>query len=108
MDVYLVNDFVVVAQSENIESAATRLDMPITMLAERLSVLQNELGLVLFRQTPSGIELSAAGATFLPHARLIMAEVEAATQDIRQIVRLSERPRRWARLYRIFQDTTVA
>lgn len=108
MDMCLLEYFIVVAEAENLGSAATRLNMPTASLAEHLSVLEDELGLMLFRQTFPGIELTAAGSTFLPHARLIMAEVEAAKRNIRKIVQLSERTRRWAGLYKIFQDSPTA
>lgn len=106
MDVCLLYYFLVLAEEGNMESAASRLGMPIATLADHLSVLEDELGLVLFSHDISGmVVLTPAGSAFLPYVRKIVEEVEAAKREIDLIGRLSSRTRRWARLFRLSQDT---
>jgi hypothetical protein len=107
MDVCLLNYFIVLAEEKNLELSAIRLNMQNERLVQHMSVLENELGLGLFRHSRSGVELTPAGESFLRFARLIMAEAETTQEDGWLIDRLSERTQRWAGLYRIVRNTSL-
>ncbi len=49
--------------------------------------LEHEVGTQLFLRSVRGIELTAAGRGFLDHARLSLAQAEAAIETARRIAR---------------------
>jgi LysR family transcriptional regulator, hca operon transcriptional activator len=71
--------FVAVAEEKSITVAAKRrLRTAQPSLSRQLRELETEVGARLMTRSSSGIELTAAGKTFLDHARLALAQVEAA------------------------------
>jgi DNA-binding transcriptional LysR family regulator len=55
-----------------------RLHAPLPSLRRQIRDLEFEVGAKLFIPSVCGIELTAAGRVFLDHARLALAQVEAA------------------------------
>jgi LysR family hca operon transcriptional activator len=53
--------------------------------------LETEVGAKLMTRSASGIELTAAGRTFLDHARLALAQIEAAAAAARRAAHPEER-----------------
>ena len=77
--------FVAVAEEKSITVAATRrLRTAQPSLSRQLRELETEVGAKLMTRSARGIELTAAGRTFLDHARLALAQVEAATAAARR------------------------
>lgn len=70
--------FVAVAEEGHVSRAARRLAMAQPPLSRQIRALEEELGRPLFERTPHGMRLLPEGATFLEHARRILAEVDAA------------------------------
>jgi LysR family hca operon transcriptional activator len=84
--------FVAVAEEKSITLAATRrLRTSQPSLSRQLRELEIEVGARLMTRSTRGIELTAAGKTFLDHARLALAQVEAAAAAARRAAHPEER-----------------
>lgn len=77
--------FVAVAEEGSLTVAAKRrLHTAQPSLSRQMSDLEYEVGTRLMVRTARGIELTAAGRVFLDHARLVLAQVEAARDAARR------------------------
>lgn len=77
--------FVAVAEEKNITVAAERrLHTAQPSLSRQMRELEIEVGAELMTRSAHGIELTAAGKVFLDHARLALAQVEAAAAAARR------------------------
>ena len=84
--------FVAVAEEKSITVAAKRrLRTAQPSLSRQLRELETEVGAKLMIRSASGIELTAAGKTFLDHARLALAQVEAAASAARRAAHPEQR-----------------
>jgi DNA-binding transcriptional LysR family regulator len=83
LDLAQVRAFVVTAELSHVGRAAARLFVTQQALSKRIQRLEQALGEELFIRTPRGVELTAAGHRFLPHARQLLATAESAAQAAR-------------------------
>jgi LysR family transcriptional regulator, hca operon transcriptional activator len=84
--------FVAVAEEKSITVAAERrLHTAQPSLSRQLRELEAEVGAELMTRHAHGIELTAAGKAFLDHARLALAQVEAAAAAARRAAHPEER-----------------
>jgi LysR family hca operon transcriptional activator len=84
--------FVAVAEEKSITVAAERrLHTAQPSLSRQLRELEAEVGAELMTRHAHGIELTAAGKVFLDHARLALAQVEAAAAAARRAAHPEER-----------------
>jgi len=84
--------FVAVAEEKSITVAATRrLRTAQPSLSRQLRELETEVGAMLMTRSARGIELTAAGKVFLDHARLALAQVEAAASAARRAAHPEQR-----------------
>ena len=84
--------FVAVAEEKSITVAAKRrLRTAQPSLSRQLRELETEVGARLMTRSASGVELTAAGKVFLDHARLALAQVEAAAAAARRAAHPEER-----------------
>src|SRR3979409_2076643 len=65
-------------------AAQKRLHTAQPSLSRQIRDLEYEVGIPLMSRSVHGIELTAAGRTFLDHARLALAQVEAAIEAARR------------------------
>ncbi len=77
--------FVAIAEAGSFTRAAARLGMAQPPLSQQLQALEREIGVRLFERLPRGVELTAAGATFLEDARAALAHVEASSERARRV-----------------------
>ncbi len=84
--------FVAVAEEKSITVAAgRRLHTAQPSLSRQLRELETELGVALMVRSARGTELTQAGEVFLEHARLALAQVEAAATAARRAAHPEER-----------------
>jgi LysR family hca operon transcriptional activator len=77
--------FVAVAEEGSLtHAAARRLHTAQPSLSRQIRDLEAEVGVKLLERGARGIELTAAGRTFLDHARLALLQVEAAGEAARR------------------------
>jgi LysR family transcriptional regulator, transcription activator of glutamate synthase operon len=70
--------FEAVARLSHVTRAAAELHIAQPALSKQISQLEQELGVALFDRVGRNVRLTEAGEALLPHARTIMAQVEAA------------------------------
>ena len=78
MDTDHLRLFVMAAERLNISAAGRELGLAPAVASTRLAKLETELGVELLRRTTRKVSLSLEGADFLPYAREILAQSEAA------------------------------
>jgi LysR family hca operon transcriptional activator len=84
--------FVAVAEEGNLTLAAKRrLHTAQPSLSRQIHDLEMEVGAELMTRSTRGIELTAAGRVFLDHARLALAQVEAAASAARRAAHPEQR-----------------
>ncbi|MFT3732957.1 MAG: LysR family transcriptional regulator [Hyphomicrobium sp.] len=77
--------FVAVAEEGSLTTAAQkRLHTAQPSLSRQIRDLEYEVGTELFSRSVKGVELTPAGRAFLDHARLALAQVEAAVSAARR------------------------
>jgi len=79
--------FVAIAELENFSRAAQVLRIAQPALSQRMRDLEGELGLVLFEHRGRGVRLSPAGRYYLEEIRQVLARIDAAGEQARQIER---------------------
>jgi LysR family hca operon transcriptional activator len=77
--------FIAVAEEGSLRVAAEkRLHTAQPSLSRQIRDLEQEVGVQLLQRSARGTELTAAGRTFLDHARLSLAQAEAAVESARR------------------------
>jgi DNA-binding transcriptional LysR family regulator len=82
MDLRQLRHFIAVAELGNFSRAAERVCLTQPALTRSIKTLEDEIDARLFDRRSSGVELTAAGAALLEHARLMVNEQERAQQRI--------------------------
>jgi LysR family hca operon transcriptional activator len=78
--------FVAIAEEGSVTLAATRrLHTAQPSLSRQIRDLETEVGAQLLTRNARGVELTPAGRAFLDHARLALAQVEAAGEAARRV-----------------------
>lgn len=78
MDTESIRLFVLAAEKLNISAAGRDLNMAPAVASARLAKLERKLGADLLRRSTRKVALSLEGAEFLPYAREILAQEDAA------------------------------
>src|SRR3712207_100676 len=87
MELQHLRYFVAVAEELSFTAASNRLRVAQPSLSQQIRDLERELGAALFARTSRRVELTAAGAAFLEHARAILAQAGQAAEQARAIGR---------------------
>ncbi len=80
MDIRQLKYFIAVAEEQNFGRAAERLHRSQPPLTRQIQTLEEELGVLLFRRTAKGVELTQAGEVLQHDAMNILALVKQATE----------------------------
>ncbi|WP_197029033.1 LysR family transcriptional regulator [Blastococcus sp. URHD0036] len=83
MDLRRLRYFLAVAEEGRFATAARRLHVAAPSLSQQIRALEQDLRVTLFDRTSRGAELTPAGHVLAERARVILAEVERARQDVR-------------------------
>jgi LysR family hca operon transcriptional activator len=85
--------FVAVAEEGSLTNAAERrLHTAQPSLSRQIRDLELEVGVSLLERGARGVTLTAAGRTFLDHARLALLQVDAASEAARRAAQPEKRP----------------
>lgn len=76
MELTPLRSFVAVAREGHLTRAAQRLGLTQPAVSGQLARLEEELGTALFHRTPKGMELTAAGHTFLEHVERALVDLD--------------------------------
>jgi LysR family transcriptional regulator, hca operon transcriptional activator len=83
--------FVSVAEAGNLTAAAKqKLHTTQPSLSRQIRDLEEEVGAQLLTRSARGIQLTPAGRAFLEHARLVLSQVEAASEAARRVAHPSK------------------
>jgi LysR family transcriptional regulator, transcription activator of glutamate synthase operon len=80
--------FEAVARHSHVTRAAAELHIAQPALSKQISQLEHELGVALFDRVGRNVRLTEAGEALLPHARAVMAQVEAARAEMAERIGL--------------------
>ena len=84
--------FVAVAEMGSLtEAAERRLHTSQPSLSRQIRDLEYQVGVELLSRSARGVELTAAGRAFLDHARLALAQVDAAAEAARRAAQPAKR-----------------
>ena len=80
IDLRLLQAAVTVAEERSVTRAAERLSLTQPALSKQLADLEDRVGFVLFERNSQKFAVTEAGANFIEHARVALAEVGRAVQ----------------------------
>jgi len=83
LELKLLRSFVVLSEELHFGRAAERLCIVQPALSMQIRTLEAELGVALFDRDHHKVELSAAGAIFLPEARATLTQAQRAVQMVK-------------------------
>ena len=84
MDFRHLTYFVAVAERLSFSKAAEELHVAQPAISQQIRALESKLGVQLFDRVGKRVSLTDAGRALLPHARQILAAVEAAENEVRE------------------------
>ena len=82
MELRQLRYFLAIAEHGSLSKAAGSVHVAQSALSHQLAQLEDELGEPLFHRLPRGVELTAAGRSFHPHALSILRQVEDARHSV--------------------------
>lgn len=85
MELIEIEAFVTIASSGTFTAAAERLHVSQPAISRRIDLLEAELGAPLFERTRTGVQLTDAGAAFLPFATRVIADLRDGAAAVREM-----------------------
>ena len=87
MEIDQVAAFVAIVRGGGFTRAGAILHLSQPAVSRRLELLEHELGAPLFERIRSGVVLTEAGRTFLPHAEALLASMRDGVEAVRGLTR---------------------
>jgi DNA-binding transcriptional LysR family regulator len=87
MDLRQFRYVIAVAEERNITRAADRLGLQAPPLSRQIKAIEREIGAQLFYRRPRGVEMTAAGRSFVDNARAVLAAVNHTFETTRRTAR---------------------
>ena len=84
MEIHQLRYFCAVAETSSFSRAAVRTHVSQPSLSQQILKLEDELGARLFDRLGRSVRLTELGKTFLPRARAVLRELEAAKGDVNE------------------------
>ena len=84
MELRQLRYFLGVCEAGSLLKASARLHVAQPALGQQMSTLEDELGVRLLLRSSKGVTPTSAGNAFLEHAKLVLADVERASQAVRE------------------------
>lgn len=81
--------FLAVAERLNFSRAAEAMHIAQPAISQQIRALEEDLGVQLFDRMGKRVALTEAGQALLPHARRILAAVEAAQNEVQELTTLT-------------------
>src|SRR2546428_13961363 len=88
MELHQLRYFVAVAEERHFTKAARDLRVAQPSVSRAIRVLEEELGAALFHRMKGNVALTSAGEVLLPWARRVLADVDGAALDVRDLADL--------------------
>ena len=88
MELRQVRYFIAVAEERNFSRAAQRVGIEQSPLSRAIRALERDIGVSLLERSTRGSKVTPAGATFLHHARSIVASADYAKRAARAVAEL--------------------
>lgn len=85
MDIQQIKAFIAIAETGSFSQAADQLHLTQPAISKRISLLEEQLSVLLFDRVGRQVLLTQAGQHLLPHARRILAEIDSVTQSLLQL-----------------------
>ncbi len=85
MNIKHLESFLAIVQCGTITAAAKKLNVTQPLLSSQMKLLEDDLGVTLFRRGARGIHLTEAGRLFYRRARSIVDTAEAALQELEDL-----------------------
>jgi LysR family carnitine catabolism transcriptional activator len=82
--------FIEVAQSATFAEASKRLFLSQPALSTAIKNMETQLGGKLFTRTTRRIQLTPEGINFLPKAKRVLADYDAALEDVRNLFKVQQ------------------
>jgi len=82
MEIGYLKEFIVLAENCNYLDTADTLNISQSSLSKHIQKVESELGVPLFDRTTRNVSLSSFGKIYLPYARAIVQQQEAAVEKI--------------------------
>src|SRR5437879_351150 len=88
VELHQLRYFVTVAERRHFTRAARDLRIAQPSVSRAIRVLEEELGTPLFHRMKGNVALTAAGEVLLPWARRVLADVDGASLEVRELADL--------------------
>ncbi len=82
MELHQLRYFCAIVETGSFSRAAQRTNVSQPSLSQQIRKLEDELGTRLFDRLGRSVRLTEVGQVFLPHARAVLQELEAARSDV--------------------------
>lgn len=80
-----LRNFVAVVEAGTVRQASRNLNLSQSSISKSLQQLEDELGAEILHRGTRGVVLTAVGKAFLPHAKIIEAELRHARNDVQML-----------------------